>query len=91
MKIENGRPEFWQGACHKYNDKSVGVCLIGKSNFNNKSLNFKKLLIFEKKYKNSKIIGQQRLPNTKKRAQTLMFNYGKKEYFVKDEKTLLYH
>ena len=68
-KIENGRPEFWQGAhAYKYNDKSVGVCLIGKSNFNNKQFeSLKKLLIlWKKKYKNSKIIGHNDLPNTKK-------------------------
>ena len=68
-KIENGRPEFWQGAhAYKYNDKSVGVCLIGKSNFNNKQFkSLKKLLIlWKKKYKNAKIIGHKDLPNTKK-------------------------
>ena len=46
-QIENGRPEFWQGAhAYKYNAKSVGVCLIGKSNCNNKQFkSLKKLLI----------------------------------------------
>ena len=33
-KIENGRPEYWIGAHAKgINDSSLGVCLIGRSNF----------------------------------------------------------
>ena len=33
-ELENGRPEFWKGAhAYEYNNKSVGVCLIGKNKF----------------------------------------------------------
>ena len=68
-KIENGRPEFWIGAhAFEYNNKSLGVCLIGKNNFTEKQFkSLKKLLLMWKnKYKNSKIIGHKDLPNTKK-------------------------
>ena len=31
--LEAGRPEYWQGAhAFGYNDKSLGVCLIGRIN-----------------------------------------------------------
>ena len=32
--LEAGRPEYWEGAhVYGYNDKSLGVCLIGKDQF----------------------------------------------------------
>lgn len=32
--VEDGRPEYMQGAhCRGYNDRSLGVCLIGKDQF----------------------------------------------------------
>ena len=67
--IENGRPEFWKGAhAYEYNDKSISVCLIGKSKFTLKQQkSLKKILsIWKKKYPLSKIIGHRDLPNTKK-------------------------
>ncbi len=67
--IENGRPEFWKGAhAYKYNDKSVGVCLIGKNKFTLKQQkSLKKVLNFwKKKYPLSRIIGHRDLPNTDK-------------------------
>ena len=67
--IENGRPEFWIGA-HTYglNDKSLGVCLIGKSEFTNKQfLSLKNILIeWKKRFKNSIILGHNEAINTKK-------------------------
>ena len=33
--VENGRPEYWQGAhARSHNVDSLGVCLIGRGNFN---------------------------------------------------------
>jgi N-acetylmuramoyl-L-alanine amidase len=68
-KIENGRPEFWIGA-HTYglNDKSLGVCLIGRNNFTKKQFNsLRNILIGWKKiYTNAKILGHCEAIKTKK-------------------------
>ena len=49
--IENGRPEFWKGAHAKgINDKSLGVCLIGKTEFTKKQFTSLKLIIKTWKY-----------------------------------------
>tara|TARA_Y100000022_G_C13245043_1_gene374335 strand:- start:213 stop:638 length:426 start_codon:yes stop_codon:yes gene_type:complete len=67
--IENGRPEFWKGAhVYGFNDKSLGVCLIGKNNFNKKQLSSLKkiLLLWKKKYPNAKILGHKDFETTKK-------------------------
>ena len=69
MVIENGRPEFWKGAhAYQYNDKSIGVCLIGKNKFTLDQLKSLKkiLIIWKKQYPLSKIIGHRDLPNTNK-------------------------
>lgn len=67
--MENGRPEFWIGA-HTYglNDKSLGVCLIGRDKFTNKQfLSLKNILIeWKKKFKNSTILGHNEAIKTKK-------------------------
>ena len=67
--LENGRPEFWVGA-HTYglNKKSLGVCLIGQSNFTSNQLNsLEKLLIkWKKKYPLSQIKGHSEAIKTKK-------------------------
>ena len=67
--VENGRPEFWQGA-HVYgiNHKSLGVCLIGRNLFTKKQFSsLKKLLIDWKKiYVNAKIQGHCDAIETKK-------------------------
>ena len=74
--LENGRPEFWVGA-HTYglNKKSLGVCLIGQSNFTSNQLNsLEKLLIKWKKntlFLKLKVI--RRLSKQKKHALILMF------------------
>ena len=37
--LENGRPEFWRGAhVYGHNHESLGICLIGKGNFNKNNL-----------------------------------------------------
>ena len=61
-KIEQGRPEYWRGAHVKgLNDKSLGVCLIGKSNFTHEQFEALKevLLYWKKKYPNTKVIGHR--------------------------------
>ena len=33
-EIEQGRPEYWQGAhVRHYNDNSIGICIIGREHF----------------------------------------------------------
>ena len=67
--IQNGRPEFWIGA-HTFgkNETSLGVCLIGKSNFTD--LQFKSLELILKSWKinypNAEIKGHNNAINTKK-------------------------
>ena len=67
--LENGRPEFWIGA-HTYglNDRSLGVCLIGRNKFTDKQfLTLKNILIeWKKKFKNSTILGHNEAIKTKK-------------------------
>ena len=67
--IENGRPEFWVGA-HVYgrNIESLGVCLIGKNNFNYKQFNAleKVLKEWKKKYPMAIIKGHNSAITTEK-------------------------
>lgn len=67
--LENGRPEIWIGA-HTYglNEKSLGVCLIGQSNFTSYQFNsLEKLLIeWKTKYPNTIIKGHSEAIKTKK-------------------------
>jgi N-acetylmuramoyl-L-alanine amidase len=67
--IENGRPEFWIGA-HTYglNDKSLGVCLIGRNKFTDLQFNSleKIILKWKEKYNNPEIIGHCKAIETKK-------------------------
>tara|TARA_A100001015_G_C14469783_1_gene511252 strand:- start:113 stop:529 length:417 start_codon:yes stop_codon:yes gene_type:complete len=67
--IENGRPEFWIGAHVKgLNEKSLGVCLLGKKDFTVKQFNsLKKVLkLWKKKYPNAKIFGHCEVVKTNK-------------------------
>lgn len=68
-KIENGRPEYWQGAHVKgKNDISLGVCLIGRDKFTKRQ--FKSLENILKKWKKiypkAKIIGHNDINDTSK-------------------------
>ena len=81
--IENGRPEFWIGA-HTFskNDRSLGVCLIGRNNFSDlQFLSLKNLLIEWKiKYPNSIILGHRDSINTNKTCPNFNVNeWCKKE------------
>ena len=68
-EIQNGRPEFWNGA-HVYgkNHESLGVCLIGRDQFNKRQYHSLKnlLLDWKKKYPKAKIFGHRDLIQTKK-------------------------
>ena len=67
--IENGRPEFWIGA-HTYgvNDKSLGICLIGKNHFTKNQFNSLKNILIDWKdiYVNAEILGHCKAIETKK-------------------------
>ena len=68
-KIENGRPEYWIGAHVKgINNISLGVCLIGKSNFTKKQFSSleKVLKEWKTKYPGAKIVGHRDTGNTNK-------------------------
>ena len=68
-KIENGRPEFWQGAhVRGINHKSLGVCLIGRKKFTSKQfLSLKKLLLsWKSKYPSAIIKGHRDAVSTHK-------------------------
>lgn len=68
-EVEEGRPVYWAGAhVYEYNKKSLGVCLIGRDNFNSKQLNslFKVLSLWKKQYQTAKIVGHNDFPNTSK-------------------------
>jgi N-acetylmuramoyl-L-alanine amidase len=67
--IENGRPEYWVGAHVKgRNEDSLGVCLIGRKNFNKKQLkSLEKILRnWKEKYPNANILGHYQATKTKK-------------------------
>ena len=67
--LENGRPEFWKGAhVYGHNHESLGVCLIGKGDFDKKQFNTLKelLVLWKKKYPHATIIGHKDFKNTKK-------------------------
>ena len=68
-KIENGRPDFWIGAhVNGNNEKSLGVCMIGKNYFTKKQfLSLEKVLRkWKKNYPEAKIIGHRDTGNTDK-------------------------
>ena len=68
-KIVNGRPEYWVGAHVKgYNNKSLGVCLIGKSEFNLFQMNSLKKVLIEWKslYPKAQILGHRDVVKTHK-------------------------
>ena len=68
-EIENGRPEYWIGAHVKgLNKISLGVCLVGSSNFTKKQyLSLKKVLLhWRKKYPDAKILGHSDSVDTHK-------------------------
>lgn len=68
-KVENGRPEFWEGAHVKgKNNISLGVCLIGRDKFtDNQFVSLEKVLKEWKSiYKEAEILGHCDTGNTTK-------------------------
>lgn len=59
-QLQEGRPEYWQGAhARLVNNCSIGICLVGKDEFNYKQILRCKILLrsMKLKYPNSEIIG----------------------------------
>jgi N-acetylmuramoyl-L-alanine amidase len=85
-EIEEGRPTYWVGA-HVYenNKNSLGVCLIGKDNFNNNQLDTLFLLLksWESQYPNAEILGHRDFLNTTKTCPN--FDVKKWWYHRKDD------
>lgn len=68
-EIENGRPEYWVGAHVKgINDKSLGVCLIGRNTFTNQQfISLEKVLrSWKVNYIDAKILGHKDSTTTSK-------------------------
>ena len=68
-EIENGRPEYWEGAHVKgINNVSLGVCLIGRNIFtNNQFLSLEKVLkTWKETYIDAEILGHRDSTKTKK-------------------------
>ena len=67
--IENGRPEFWVGAHTKgLNQNSLGVCLIGQTQFSQRQFNSLEIILknWLLKYPNAKIVGHRNAIKTHK-------------------------
>lgn len=68
-EVENGRPEYWEGA-HTYgrNKQSLGVCLVGRSKFTNQQFSSLKNIIqdWKKKYPKIRILGHRDAIETNK-------------------------
>ena len=82
-KVENGRPEYWQGA-HTYgkNRESLGICLIGREKFTKKQFSsLKKVIqIWKKKYPNVSILGHRDAVKTNKTCP----NFNVKDWCIKE-------
>lgn len=51
-KIEQGRPHYWSGAhVSGHNDNSLGVCLVGRSEFSIQQMESLKELLYRLKFK----------------------------------------
>jgi len=67
--LVEGRPEYWQGAhAYGYNDKSLGVCLIGRDHFNSEQFVTLENLLdnWKLKYPNANIIGHRDITKSEK-------------------------
>ena len=68
-EIDPGRPRYWQGA-HVYgqNENSLGICLIGRSQFTDQQMNSLTRLLHELKcqYPQAEIVGHRDIQETRK-------------------------
>jgi N-acetylmuramoyl-L-alanine amidase len=66
--VENGRPEYWQGAhVSGYNENSLGICLLGKSFFSDDQMLALRRLIAElkRRHKDAEVVGHRDLDDEK--------------------------
>ena len=64
--IEDGRPHYWVGAHAKgHNTNSIGICLIGRDEFNKSQIYMLECLIhmLKQDYPNAKVIGHNEVSN----------------------------
>ena len=67
--IEQGRPHFWSGAhVYGHNEKSLGVCLIGRNDFTSEQMTALDGLLRDwiARYPQARICGHCDFPNTQK-------------------------
>ena len=67
--IEQGRPHFWSGAhVYGHNEKSLGVCLIGRNDFTSEQMTalYGLLRDWIARYPQARICGHRDFPNTQK-------------------------
>ena len=67
--IEQGRPHFWSGAhVYGHNEKSLGVCLIGRNDFTSEQMTALEGLLRDwiARYPQARICGHRDFPNTQK-------------------------
>lgn len=58
--VERGRPEYWSGAhVRGHNTDTLGVCLVGRDQFNDVQLNSLRLLLkdWKRKYPDAEVVG----------------------------------
>ena len=68
-RCEAGRPEFWQGAhVRGVNDVSLGVCLIGRTNFTTAQMHRLELLLrdWTARYPQARVVGHRDATQTDK-------------------------
>lgn len=66
--VEDGRPHYWHGAhVRGYNNRSLGVCLIGTSEYTEEQWRALKWLLrsWKAQYPNAQIVGHCDLDNSK--------------------------
>jgi N-acetylmuramoyl-L-alanine amidase len=67
--IEQGRPHFWSGAhVYGHNEKSLGVCLIGRNDFTSEQMTALDGLLRDwiARYPQARICGHRDFPSTQK-------------------------
>lgn len=87
--LEEGRPEYWQGAhAFGYNDKSLGVCLIGRDKFNpSQMITLGNLLDDWKiKYPRADIVGHRDITDSKKTCPNFDVKLWEKSRNINDKR-----
>jgi len=63
--VENGRPEYWQGAHAKGHNDALGTCLIGINHFSNAQFIALETLIKDKEFTAEEVVGHYIVNNSK--------------------------